>query len=475
MSRVGCGHWEDWDIDQLEGTVLLHVQTAAIAIDERGASGCSIRRPRASSTCPSTAYWGGTSRAGRRGAGPRRPSPASSRDAPLRCGAGASPGHRDDAERGAHARLHVVAAAAGAALRRSSSPTSPTRSPRSGTRGRGAALRRGRPHRRRHGARAQVATGHRRALRQPDAAGARGRSRRRPATRRHQGPDACSASTGWARSCTPSTPTPPAPAAWMHTRWSRRSCATWSRSCAAATRPRASPCASSGNGTRAAIAENDLRSVVSNLISNAIEATAGRGRSACGAHRRRRGDDHRGRPRPGAARRRRVRGLLHDQVRAAPGWGSGSCAAWSRTPAAASPPAAAAAGGAVFTVSMPLPRHDRLRGLPVLLIEDDAPLRRATTAALESCGARVTAAVSGKDVPLEAASGVRRPRLPPAGHDGVEIATRLAPATPVLLVSGDPIAGVALAEVRGRRAWYLPKPFEVDVYLDLVSLLVGAT
>jgi DNA-binding NtrC family response regulator len=57
---------------------------------------------------------------------------------------------------------------------------------------------------------------------------------------------------------------------------------------------------------------------------------------------------------------------------------------------------------------------------------------------------------------------------------GAEIAARLPDGTPVLLVSGDPMAGGALAEIRDRRAWYLPKPFEVDRYLDLVSLLVGA-
>jgi len=34
--------------------------------------------------------------------------------------------------------------------------------------------------------------------------------------------------------------------------------------------------------------------------------------------------------------------------------------------------------------------------------------------------------------------------------------------------------GGALAEIRERRVWYLPKPFEVERYLDLVSLLVGA-
>ena len=39
MSRVWLWHREDWEIDQLEGTVLLHVQTAAIAVDERGRVG----------------------------------------------------------------------------------------------------------------------------------------------------------------------------------------------------------------------------------------------------------------------------------------------------------------------------------------------------------------------------------------------------------------------------------------------------
>ena len=32
-------------------------------------------------------------------------------------------------------------------------------------------------------------------------------------------------------------------------------------------------------------------------------------------------------------------------------------------------------GGAVFTVRLPLPRHERLRGAEILLVEDDAPLR----------------------------------------------------------------------------------------------------
>jgi CheY-like chemotaxis protein len=131
-------------------------------------------------------------------------------------------------------------------------------------------------------------------------------------------------------------------------------------------------------------------------------------------------------------------------------------------------------GGAVFTVRLPLPSHQKLQGAEILLVEDDAPLRRATTAALESCGACVTAVGAGKEVPTGAGNwgcAILDYHLP--DMTGVEIAAGLAPEVPVLLVSGDPAAGPALAEVRGRRAWYLPKPVEIDLYLDLVSLLVG--
>jgi CheY-like chemotaxis protein len=134
-------------------------------------------------------------------------------------------------------------------------------------------------------------------------------------------------------------------------------------------------------------------------------------------------------------------------------------------------------GGAVFTVRLPLPRHERLRGARILVVEDDAPLREATVTALEEHGATVTAAAAGKDVPLDSEQWdcAALDYHLPGTMTGIDIATRLSPGTPVLLVSSDPAAGAALAEVHDRRAWYRPKPVGIELYLDLVSLLLGAT
>ena len=132
-------------------------------------------------------------------------------------------------------------------------------------------------------------------------------------------------------------------------------------------------------------------------------------------------------------------------------------------------------GGAVFEVELPLPRHARLRGADLLVVEDDEPLRAASVAALEACGAGVTAVGSGKQVPDGSHAwecAILDYHLPDS--TGVEIAASLPAGTPILLVSGDPAAGAALADLHERRAWYLPKPFEVETYLDLVSLLVGS-
>ena len=230
-----------------------------------------------------------------------------------------------------------------------------------------------------------------------------------------------------------------------------------------------------GGDARVALAENDLRSVVGNLIVNAIQASGGGARVTVTAS----ADEDtltinvadRG---PGLPEgnvfeafyttKSSGTGLGLWLVRRLVEDAGGSITSGSRR-----------GGGAVFTVRLPLPRHERLRGARVLVVEDDAPLRDLAAAALEERGARVTAAVAGKEVHLESERwdcAVLDYHLP--GMTGIEIATRLAPGTPVLLVSSDPAAGAALAEVRDRRAWYRPKPVEADLFVDLVSLLLGA-
>lgn len=227
---------------------------------------------------------------------------------------------------------------------------------------------------------------------------------------------------------------------------------------------------------RVALAENDLRSVVSNLIVNAVQAS---GRGAKVAVRASSDDQEltitvsdRG---PGlpegnvfeAFYTTKSSGtglglwLVHRLVEDA----GGVISSGNRR-----------GGGAVFTVRLPLPRHERIRGARILVVEDDAPLRHYTVSVFEEAGAHVTAAASGADVALASERWdctVLDYHLPVM--TGIDIATRLAPGTPVLLVSSDPAAGAALAEVRDRRAWYRPKPVEAEMYLDLVSLLLGAT
>ena len=161
--------------------------------------------------------------------------------------------------------------------------------------------------------------------------------------------------------------------------------------------------------------------------------------------------------------------------RAAPALASGWCAAWSRRPAASIAAADRRGGGAVFEVELPLPRHERLRGAaPARRRGRRAPPRRRCRrprGLRRRCDRRRRreGCANGSHAWECAILDYHLPDL-----TGVEIAARLPAGTPILMVSGDPAAGAALAEVRERRAWYLPKPFAVETYLDLVSLLVGS-
>ena len=227
---------------------------------------------------------------------------------------------------------------------------------------------------------------------------------------------------------------------------------------------------------RVALGENDLRSVVGNLVVNALEVSGGKGpvdvclRSDADRVRLRVADKGPGLPDGDVfaafySTKSSGTGLGLWLVRRLVAEAGGSISAGDRR-----------GGGAVFEVELPLPRHERLRGADLLVVEDDEPLRAASVAALEACGAGVTAVGAGKDVPNGShrwGCAILDYHLPDL--TGIQIAARLPAGTPILMVSGDPAAGAALGELRERRAWYLPKPFAVETYLDLVSLLVGST
>jgi CheY-like chemotaxis protein len=222
-----------------------------------------------------------------------------------------------------------------------------------------------------------------------------------------------------------------------------------------------------------ALGEDDLRSVVGNLIVNALEATGGKGpvdvslRSDADRVRLRIADQGPGLPDGELfaaffSTKSSGTGLGLWLVRRLVAEAGGSISAGARR-----------GGGAVFDVELPLPRHERLRGAPLLVVEDDEFLRAAVVAALEAHGADVTAVGVGRDVPNGDhawSCAILDYHLPDT--TGAEIAARLPEGTPILMVSGDAAAGAALGEVHESRIWYLPKPFAVETYLDLVSLLV---
>jgi PAS domain S-box-containing protein len=221
--------------------------------------------------------------------------------------------------------------------------------------------------------------------------------------------------------------------------------------------------------------ENDLRSVLVNLVVNALQVTGGKGpvevSMTVGLDRVRLRVADRGPGLPPAdvfaaffTTNSSGTGLGLWLVRRLVEQAGGAISAGQRR-----------GGGALFTVDLPLPRRERLQGAKLLIVEDDAPLRTYTTGVLEAQGAVVTAVGAGRDVPNSGRRwdcGILDYHLP--DMTGTQIAERLPDGMPILFVSGDPAAGPAIAGMRERRAWYLPKPFEVDTYIDLVSLLVGS-
>ena len=145
-----------------------------------------------------------------------------------------------------------------------------------------------------------------------------------------------------------------------------------------------------------ALAENDLRSVVTNLVVNALEVTRGGARVAVTAS----ADEDtltitvadRGPGLPDGdvfeafyTTKSSGTGLGLWLVRRVVEDAGGSIAAGDRR-----------GGGAVFTVRLPVPRHERLRGARSCSSRTTRLRRDLSAAALEQCGGIVTAAVSGR-------------------------------------------------------------------------------
>jgi CheY-like chemotaxis protein len=121
----------------------------------------------------------------------------------------------------------------------------------------------------------------------------------------------------------------------------------------------------------------------------------------------------------------------------------------------------------------------------VLLVEDDAPVRRLAEKVLRDAGYRVLEASSGEEALRLASDGtgasldllVTDMVMP--GMSGAELAERvraLRPSLPVLYVSGYAEQGAALQGRVGAGAAYLPKPFTpAALSQEIRRLLDGRT
>jgi len=223
------------------------------------------------------------------------------------------------------------------------------------------------------------------------------------------------------------------------------------------------------------LSESDLASLVGNLVGNALEVSGGKGPVAVSLSR---SDGHvvvrvadRGRGLP--------EGDLFAPFFSTKAGGTGLGLWLVRRLVTAAGGAVEAAnrrgGGAAFRVVLPVADRAALRGARVLLLEDDRALCGALGTALEACGAEVRASASVAEAAEENARGghclaVLDFHLPDG--DATDLARVLSPDLPVLLMSGDGQAAGVAGRLPQRRVRFVPKPFDLDAFLDLASLLV---
>lgn len=114
-------------------------------------------------------------------------------------------------------------------------------------------------------------------------------------------------------------------------------------------------------------------------------------------------------------------------------------------------------------------------GQPVLVVEDDTGVRTFLVSVLEEQGYRVIAAASGEEAAERlhgehAQLAVLDVGLP--GMDGFEVAARLAPDVPVIIVTGDPVGAYARMQGRVEHFQVLPKPIAAELLEHAVAAAV---
>lgn len=143
------------------------------------------------------------------------------------------------------------------------------------------------------------------------------------------------------------------------------------------------------------------------------------------------------------------------------------------------PAADEAATPAVIPVQPPA--RDRLKGVRVLLVEDDAAVREIASGLLRDLGCEVATAENGASALEALAEGVAFDLLMsdvimPGGVSGVDLARSVSVGRPdmaVLLTTG--YAGDRMGAAPADLPWpVLRKPFQIDQLADIASALLGA-